>query len=53
MLTSEAFGLLVCACSNGHHAYDVAQDRKSREKYSKLLVAGQQVPDRLSKSVNI
>lgn len=45
MSVSGVFGLLVCACSNGHHACAVAQDRKCREKFSKSLAAGQQLPD--------
>lgn len=45
MLASGGFGLLVCACSDGRHAYAVAQTGSLAEKSSKFLTAGQQPPD--------
>lgn len=45
MLASGIFGLLVCACSVGRHAYAIAQIRSLEEKSSKFLVADQQLPD--------
>lgn len=45
VLASGVFGLLVYACSDGRHAYAVAQTGSLEEKSSKFLVAGQQPPD--------